>query len=114
MVASCGPWDASSTVSLSGQRVAVTRACRSSRSASGTWIVNGRIPLAVFSATAVMAWVCLSVSDLREAPETGRDAGAPNQRHRRGRRIPGAVLHFSDPEVTPGAEGPLPEWRDTP
>src|SRR3954471_18188692 len=55
MVASRGPCDWSSTVSLSGQRVAATRARRFSRSASGAWIVNGRIPLAVRSVTAVMA-----------------------------------------------------------
>src|SRR5215212_9225980 len=50
------PCDASSTVSSSGQRVASMRARRSSRSASGVSIVNGRIAVASvdFSATTDM------------------------------------------------------------
>src|SRR3954454_17736355 len=48
MSASGTPCDGSSTVSFSGQRVAAIRARRSSRSASGISIVNGR--MAVLSA----------------------------------------------------------------
>ena len=43
MSASGTPCESSSTVSFSGKRVAAMRARRSSRSASGTSIVNGRI-----------------------------------------------------------------------
>src|SRR3954452_9318204 len=56
MVASRGPCDGSSTVSFSGQRVAAMRARRSSRSDSGTSIVNGRIAVPPFD--------CLAVTDM--------------------------------------------------
>src|SRR5919106_3524521 len=60
MKASCTPCEKSSTVSLSGQRVATMRARRSSSSASGVSIVNGRTAVLSAGVSSVTAmWVLL-------------------------------------------------------
>src|SRR3954451_21113068 len=106
MVANGTPCERSVTSSREGQRVATMRARRSSRSASGTWIANGRIPLAVFSATAVMSGPAPHAGPRGRPPKTGPDAGTPKQRHRHDRCLPGRLQRFSGLEVPPGSEGP--------
>src|SRR6185312_1585683 len=72
MVASCTPWDRSSTSSLPGHRVAAMRARRSSRASSGTSTWKGRI--AVESDFAVVTDICVSWVDLTEREAVGLGA----------------------------------------
>src|SRR6185312_7339950 len=66
MVASCTPWDRSSTSSLLGNRAAAMRARRSSRASSGTSTWKGRI-----ADCAAVTDICVSLVDLSEREAVG-------------------------------------------
>src|SRR5215217_1719439 len=87
------------------------RARRSARSASGTWIVNGRIALAVFSTTAVITG---SASRFRTYGEPQRSGLTQEPRS----NATGAIDAYRGASTVLGrrhgarAVRPTPAWRD--
>jgi hypothetical protein len=77
--ASWTPCDRSSTVSLSGQRVAARRARSASISGCGTSTVNGRIAVAFVVCSDVVTGMVASWSLRAEAPRNSSTAASSNE-----------------------------------
>src|SRR5215204_3589787 len=101
-MASGTPWDASATVSFSGQFVAAMRRRRSSKASSGTSTWKGRMSLAVSTV------LLMTTSLLAQGPEGGSHLVGEEVRLLPGGEVVALVDFVEVDEVGVGLLGPAP------